>query len=97
VLFLIRHGVAGILAGWTAVGGLLCLNTAGLGDLVMASDLFPLPLLMLLAFFGITFGSLALGSAIMALGRSSDAAGAARSPLVPTGRPAAPRRFDRPF
>jgi hypothetical protein len=70
VAFLIRHCVAGMLAGWTAVGGLLWLNTTGLRDLVMASDLFPLPLLMLLAFFGITFGSLALGSAIMALGRS---------------------------
>ena len=34
---------------------------------MMTSDLFPVPLLMLLAAFAITFGSLAKGSAIMAL------------------------------
>jgi hypothetical protein len=52
---------------------------------------------MLLAFFGITFGSLALGSAIMVLGRSSDGAGAACRPLVPAGRPAASRKIRRRF
>jgi hypothetical protein len=97
VRFLIGHCAAGVLAGWATVGGLLWLNTTGLRDLVMTSDLFPLPLVMLLASFGITFGSVAMGSAIMALGRSSDAAGLTRRPLVPTRRRAAPRRIDRPF
>jgi tetrahydromethanopterin S-methyltransferase subunit E len=88
VAFLIRHGVAGVIAGWVAVGALLSLDVGGLGRLVMTSDLFPLPLLMLLAFFGITFGSVALGSAIMGLGRG-DAADAAHDRLLPSGRPAA--------
>jgi hypothetical protein len=41
----------------------------------MASDLFPVPLLMLLAAFAITFGAAAMGSAIMGLGRSGGPAG----------------------
>ena len=62
-------------AGWTMLGGLLWLDVAGLGMLVMASDLFPVPLLMLLGAFAITFGAVAMGSAIMGLGRSGGPAG----------------------
>jgi hypothetical protein len=43
--------------------------------LVMASDLFPVPLLMLLGAFAITFGTVAMGSAIMGPGRSGGPAG----------------------
>jgi hypothetical protein len=46
----------------------------GLGGLVIASDLFPVPLLMLLAAFAITFGAVAMGSAIMGLGRGDGSA-----------------------
>ena len=56
-----------MIAGWTMVGGLLWWDVARLGGLVMTSDLFPVPLSMLLAAFAITFGGLAMGSAIMAL------------------------------
>jgi hypothetical protein len=96
VAFLIWHCLAGIAAGWTTVGGLLWLNVAGLGSLVMSSDLFPLPLLMMLASFGLTFGSVAVGSAVMALGRSSESAGLAHDRLVHTAPPAASRRIDGP-
>jgi hypothetical protein len=96
VAFLIRHGVAGVIAGWVAVGALLSLDVGGLGRLVMTSDLFPLPLLMLLAFFGITFGSVALGSAIMGLGRGEDTGAPAPDRLLPTASPAAPRRTGWP-
>lgn len=75
--FLVYHCLAGIIAGWTVVGGLLWLDVAGLGGLVMTSDLFPVPLLMLLVAFAITFGSVAMGSAIMGLGRSGGPAGLA--------------------
>ena len=82
--FLVCHCLAGIIAGWTVVGGLLWLDVGGLGGLVMTSDLFPVPLLMLLAAFAITFGSVAMGSAIMGLGRSGGPAGVAgRRPLRP--------------
>ena len=75
VSFLAFHCLAGVIAGWTMLGGLLWLDVAGLGVLVMASDLFPVPLLMLLAAFAITFGAVAMGSAIMGLGRSGGPAG----------------------
>ena len=100
--FLVSHCLAGVTAGWTVVGGLLWLDVAGLGGLVITSDLFPVPLLMLLAAFAITFGSVAMGSAIMGLGRSAGPAGAAgRRSLRPapsdatrnTGHPASPVRF----
>ena len=69
VPFLIRHGCAGIAAGWTAVAGLLWLDVGSLGTLVLESELAPLPLIMLLAFFALTFASLAMGAAIMGLAR----------------------------
>jgi hypothetical protein len=69
VSFLACNCLAGMIAGWIMLGGLLWLDVAGLGGLVMASDLFPLPLLMLLAAFALTFGAVAMGSAIMGLGR----------------------------
>jgi hypothetical protein len=95
VAFLIRHGLAGLIAGWIAVGALLGLDVGGLGRLVMTSDLFPLPLVMLLAFFGITFGSVALGSAIMGLGHGGPAGAADR--LVPAAPPAAQRKTAGPL
>jgi hypothetical protein len=60
--FLIRHGLAGSVAGWTTVGGLLWLDLAGPGNLLTTSDLFSNPLLLLLALFGITFGSVAVAA-----------------------------------
>lgn len=68
-IFLVWHCLAGVVAGWTVVGGLLWSDVAGVGRLVMTSDLFPVPLVMLLGAFAITFGSVAIGSAIMGLGR----------------------------
>ena len=94
VRFLVVHCVAGMIAGWTMVGGLLWWDVARLGGLVMTSDLFPVPLLMLLAAFAITFGALATGSAIMGLGRSSGPAGVTGRGFL---RPAPPGTARRPF
>src|SRR5690606_37430067 len=69
--FLACHCAGGIVGGWTTLGVLLWLDVAGLGGLVMGFDLFPVPLLMLLVAFATTFGGVATGSAIMAIGRSS--------------------------
>lgn len=84
VAYLIRHGLAGTLAGWLTVVGLLALDVGGLGTLSFASDLFPMPLVMLFGFFGLTFASVAMGAAIMSLGR-----------VEPRG-PAAVRRMGSP-
>ncbi len=73
VPFLIRHCLAGIAAGWTTVGLMLWTDLAGIGTLAAASDLWPIPHLMLFAFFGLIFGSVAMGAAIMALGDRHDA------------------------
>ncbi len=59
---------AGTAAAALLVGGLLALNPAGLTDLILA-DRSPATALGLLLFgFIVTFGSAAMGSAIMAMG-----------------------------
>jgi hypothetical protein len=50
------------------VGGLLVLNPAGLRDLIFADRSPAVALALLLMSFFITFGSTAMGTAIMALG-----------------------------
>jgi hypothetical protein len=51
------------------VGGLLLLNPAGLRDLIFADHSPGIALALLLMSFFITFGSTAMGTAIMALGQ----------------------------
>ena len=69
---LARNLVMGVAAGWLTLGGMLFINIGGLRDvLVTSSD--PLLALILLAFgFTITFGSLAMGAAIMTLPYGDD-------------------------
>jgi hypothetical protein len=67
--FLIRHGLAGGLAGWLFVGALLALDVSGLGTLVFGAPDWWLPLGLLLFGVSVTFGSLAMGAGIMGLGR----------------------------
>jgi len=71
-ILLIRHGCAGAAAGWLTVGLLLWTDTAGIGLLVAASDLWPIPLIMLLWSFGVTFASLAMGAAVMSIDRRAE-------------------------
>ena len=54
------------------VGGLLWLNPGHLRELIFADRSPGIPLLVLLVSFLITFGSAAMGSAIMAQGRKDD-------------------------
>lgn len=67
--FLIRHGLAGGLAGWLFVGTLLAFDVSGLGTLIFAAPDWWLPLGLLLFGVSITFASLAMGAGIMGLGR----------------------------
>jgi hypothetical protein len=69
ISFLLKHCLAGILAGWTVVGLLLITDLGRLGTLVLGAEQPWLPLGMLLAGFAVTFGSVAMGAAIMSLGR----------------------------
>lgn len=67
LLFLARHCLVGIAAGWMFLGALLSLNVAGLGELLFASEHRLLALLLVAAGFAGTFGSLAMGTAIFLL------------------------------
>ena len=68
----------GAAAAVLLLGGLLALNPHGLRDLI-AADSSPLTALGLLLFgFVVTFGSVAMGTAIMAIGRGEDGGGKRR-------------------
>ncbi|MBW7973455.1 hypothetical protein [Bradyrhizobium sp. BR 10289] len=62
----------GACAAMLLVGGLLWLNPGHLRELIFADRSPGIPLLVLLASFVMTFGSAAMGSAIMAQGRKAD-------------------------
>ncbi|WP_342740858.1 hypothetical protein [Bradyrhizobium sp. B117] len=65
----------GACAAVLLVGGLLWLNPAHLRELIFADHAGGIALGLLLASFLITFGSTAMGSAIMAQGRKDDDGG----------------------
>ncbi|MCP4934664.1 MAG: hypothetical protein GY927_10790 [bacterium] len=69
---LVRHLIMGIAAGWVTLGMLMFVNIGGLRTILIASS-DPVLVFILLAFgFTITFGSLAMGAAIMTLPYGGD-------------------------
>jgi hypothetical protein len=62
----------GICAGWTLLATLILTDTAGLTTLICASDSPSVLVAMLAAGFAVTFGSAAMGVAVMQL-RNGDA------------------------
>jgi len=60
----------GVSAAVLLLGGLLALNPHGLRDLILADRSPLVPVLLLLFGFVVTFGSVAMGTAIMAIGRA---------------------------
>ncbi|MBI4724777.1 MAG: hypothetical protein HY765_07305 [Rhodomicrobium sp.] len=65
VRFLTVNCTIGVAAGWLLLAALFLTNAAGLRDLILNSDAPGLPLVMLAAGFAITFGSAAMGAAVM--------------------------------
>lgn len=65
--FLLRHMLIGIVIGWSCLAALLWTDVGGIWTLLSESDVFALGLAMLLVFFALTFGSLAMGSAVMGI------------------------------
>lgn len=63
---------AGATVSVLLVGGLLVLNPGGLRHLIFADRAPAVPILVLLGSFLVTFGSAAMGTAIMALGGERD-------------------------
>ena len=64
---LARNLVLGIIAGWISLATLIISNTGGLYDIIFVSNNPLLPLILLAFGFALTFGSLAMGAAIMML------------------------------
>jgi hypothetical protein len=64
-----------VVAATQLVGGLLLADPFGLRDLILADSSPGTPLGLLLFGFVVTFGSTAMGSAIMALGEKQFSAG----------------------
>ena len=68
VRYIVVPGAAGSLAGLVAVAALLWLNVGSLGTLVLASDQGWAAAGLLALGFVTTFGSAAIGAAVMAIG-----------------------------
>jgi hypothetical protein len=84
---LFRLLAVGVTLATLVVGGLLALNPGGLRHLIFA-DASPGTALGLLLFgFVVTFGSAAMGTAIMAMGRAADDE-KRRGPPAPVAQPA---------
>jgi hypothetical protein len=67
VAFLAGNCLLGVAAGWALLACLLWLDVARLGELLQRSEDRLLTLILAGAGFGITFGSLAMGTAIFLL------------------------------
>ncbi len=68
VRYILMPGLAGSLAGLAAVVAMLYLDVGTLGTLVLGSDQGWMAVLLLSLGFMTTFGSAAIGAAIMAIG-----------------------------
>jgi hypothetical protein len=75
IRFVLRNAALGIAVGWIMVGAMLAFDFAGMGTLIFNSGVAYIAIPMLLAGFGITFGSAQVGFAVMALGRSEPPGG----------------------
>ncbi len=72
VRFIVLPGLTGSLSGLVAVAGLLALDIGSLRTLVLGPSGGFVPVALLSAGFMITFGSAAIGAAIMAIGDPDD-------------------------
>ncbi len=66
--FLLHHCLIGIASGWLLLAGLLLTDAMGLATLIFSSAFWVEAMVLLLVFFAITFGSLAMGTGVMLLG-----------------------------
>jgi hypothetical protein len=67
--YLAKNCLMGIAAGWLLLAVLIRANVAQLGDLLFGNGLELTGLVLLAAGFAVTFGSLAMGTAIFLLPR----------------------------
>jgi len=67
LVYLGKNALAGILLGWLLLAGLIASNVANLRDLLFGNGIELTALLLVAAGFAVTFGSLAMGTAIFML------------------------------
>lgn len=65
--YLAYNCLAGMAAGWIAALALFVLDVFGLGTLALNVQAEPVAILILMFFFGLTFGGLSMAVAVMAL------------------------------
>lgn len=73
--FLLGHALVGIVAGWACLAGLVSLDVGGLRGLIVDGEHAAAALALLAMGFGVTFGSVAMGAAVMTIGGGDDAGG----------------------
>ena len=78
----------GIAVAALMIGGLLAINPYGLRGLILADRASGVPIALLALGFIVTFGSTAMRTPIMAIGRSDEPRGGKRTPAA-NGEPAA--------
>lgn len=69
LVFLAKNAAIGVLVGWLLLAALLWLDVARLGELWLASEHRITTLLLAMGGFAVTFGSLAMGTAVFLLPR----------------------------
>jgi hypothetical protein len=67
LVYLAKNCLMGILAGWLLLGLLISSNVANLGHLLFGNGIELTALILISAGFAVTFGSLAMGTAIFLL------------------------------
>ncbi len=67
--YLAKNCLIGIIAGWLLLGLMIRANVAQLGDLLFGNGIELTALILMAAGFAVTFGSLAMGTAIFLLPR----------------------------
>lgn len=82
---LLYNLAAGLAAAVILFAGLLALNPANLRGLILSDQSPEIALLLLLFGFLLTFGSAAMGTAIMAIGSRETPSGGHRAQRHPTG------------
>lgn len=70
LVFLARHALAGIAVGWILLALVVWLDVAAIGSLLWTTDAPILTLILAAGGFGVTFGSLAMATAIFLLPRA---------------------------
>lgn len=69
LVFLAKNALIGILTGWGLLAAILWFDVGRLGELWLASEHPVATLLLAMGGFAVTFGSLAMGTAIFLLPR----------------------------